>query len=269
MVKFPYASCGRPLHAITPIDLQSFKKYSMKILLIVTLLISMQLTCLSQNIKTEFYTKEWQKVDNNGYYKRQIMQVNDSLYEVKDFAKGKRLEMVGYLISITPEIEHGTFEFYNKKGQLIRKETFSNGEIIGKSKFYSKGILKETKVDYNFKYEIEKSSKSLLDQKPVTSTMRDSMPNFKGGDIELRKYIATSITYPYLAWKYKKQGRVLVNFMVSDEGKVFNVKVVESIYKDLDKEAVRIIRNSPDWVAPKLKDGKPASFTLPIFFALY
>jgi TonB family protein len=99
----------------------------------------------------------------------------------------------------------------------------------------------------------------------------EEMPTFKGGDPapEFRKYIAQNLQYPESAAKNGVEGRVIVQFMVNDNGKVVDAVVVRGVDSSLDKEALRVVNSSPDWEPGKQK-GKPVNvlFTFPINFVL-
>ena len=71
------------------------------------------------------------------------------------------------------------------------------------------------------------------------------------------------------AKKYYIEGTVLISFTINKSGDVVNVKVVKSVYPELDKEAVRVVSMSPKWT-PALKDGEPVNvtYTYPVIFAL-
>ena len=85
----------------------------------------------------------------------------------------------------------------------------------------------------------------------------------------LAKYVSENIIYPAIAKEYNIQGKVYVQFIIEKNGKVSNVKVVRGVDKNLDKEAVRVIKSSPDW-KPGIQRGKAVRvyFTVPINFQL-
>ena len=106
--------------------------------------------------------------------------------------------------------------------------------------------------------------------KIVPFTVVDVKPKFHGGDENLfTKWVASQLVYPELAVKDSIQGRVILQFVVSEKGKVEDVKVVRGVYNLLDKEAHRVISQSPDW-EPGLQDGKPVKvrYTFPVIFFL-
>ncbi len=90
---------------------------------------------------------------------------------------------------------------------------------------------------------------------------------FPGGEDALAQFLKEHIKYPPKAAKKRIQGRVDVEFMVDKTGKVYDIRVVESVDKDLDKEAVRVCRLLPDFI-PATVNGEPVEvlFKLPIKF---
>ncbi|MDG2369321.1 MAG: energy transducer TonB [Flavobacteriales bacterium] len=65
------------------------------------------------------------------------------------------------------------------------------------------------------------------------------------------------------------QGRVYVQFVVFKDSSIKDVRVIKGYHSDLDKEAVRVIKNMPNWIPGKQK-GKAVNskFTIPISFKL-
>nr|WP_319573178.1 energy transducer TonB [uncultured Draconibacterium sp.] len=97
----------------------------------------------------------------------------------------------------------------------------------------------------------------------------EDMPEFPGGDLALRKYIATAIKYPVIAQENGIQGKVYVTFVVSKTGKVTDAKIARGVDPSLDKEALRVVNALPAW-KPGKQRGKPVnvSYTVPINFVL-
>ena len=97
----------------------------------------------------------------------------------------------------------------------------------------------------------------------------EQMPQFPGGEAALMKYIDSQINYPPEAAKNNIEGRVVVQFVVKKDGSIGEVKVVRSVEKDLDKEAIRVIKALPEFT-PGRQDGKAVSvwYTLPVSFKL-
>ena len=97
----------------------------------------------------------------------------------------------------------------------------------------------------------------------------EQMPQFPGGEAALMKYLQSHINYPPMAAENNVQGRVVVQFVVDKTGKVGEVKVVRSVDKDLDREAVRVCKSLPKFT-PGRQNGQAVSvwYTLPVTFKL-
>ncbi len=97
----------------------------------------------------------------------------------------------------------------------------------------------------------------------------ENMPEFPGGDLGLMKYIQKNVKYPAIAKEYNITGKVYVSFIVDKSGKVTNVKVVRGVDKNLDAEAVRVVKSLPKY-KPGKQRGKAVRvmFTIPINFTL-
>ena len=97
----------------------------------------------------------------------------------------------------------------------------------------------------------------------------EQMPQFRGGERALIKYLQENVVYPPEAAKNKIQGRVVVQFIVDPSGCVGEVKVVRSVHELLDEEAVRVVKTLPKFYPGRIL-GKAVSvrYTLPITFTL-
>ncbi len=97
----------------------------------------------------------------------------------------------------------------------------------------------------------------------------EQMPQFPGGDAALMEYIESNIQYPPMYAEINVQGKVIVQFVVDKTGKVGEVKVVRSVDKELDKEAVRLCKSLPDFI-PGRQNGQVVSvwYTLPVIFKM-
>ena len=97
----------------------------------------------------------------------------------------------------------------------------------------------------------------------------EQMPQFPGGMTGLMQYLAKNVKYPADAQKKGIQGKVFVQIIVDENGKVSNAKIVQGISPSLDAEALRVVYNMPQW-RPGMKNGKPVSvkYAFPINFRL-
>ena len=100
-------------------------------------------------------------------------------------------------------------------------------------------------------------------------TKPEIMPVFYEGRMELSDYLRENIRYPDACRDAGIQGRVIVQFVVTKEGRVSDARVVKSAHKFLDKEALRVVNNMPYW-RPGAYKGKRVNvqMTMPIIFQL-
>lgn len=97
----------------------------------------------------------------------------------------------------------------------------------------------------------------------------EDMPEFPGGELALRKFIANAVKYPVIAQENGIQGKVYVNFVVDKDGGISNARIARGVDPSLDKEALRVVNSLPKW-KPGKQRGKPVrvSYTVPINFVL-
>ena len=159
----------------------------------------------------------------------------------------------------------------------IGKETYSvtvteeNIKSMKKSPIRLKDDVQETDeivvVGYGTQKEIPQTSTSPKDEN--TFFIVEQMPEYPGGMSELMKYVARNIKYPADALREKKQGRVIVQFIVGKDGYTSDFKVMKSVSPSLDAEAIRVLANMPKWT-PGMQRGKTVAvkYTVPVTFKL-
>jgi len=123
---------------------------------------------------------------------------------------------------------------------------------------------------------------NLIENEVFNFNKVDLQPTIKGIDDNLSKedkylvfqnaiikHVRDNFHYPEQAKKDSIQGRVIVQFIFGEDGKIRDAKVLRGVDKDLDAEALRLASTIPD-VNPAYHNGKPAavSFMMPITFRL-
>ena len=105
--------------------------------------------------------------------------------------------------------------------------------------------------------------------KEVTFFIVEEMPEFPGGEVELRQHIATQVKYPQEAVRDSIQGRVYVTFIVASDGTVKEPKIARGVHPLLDAEAIRVVSGLPVWKPGRQKGEEVnVSYTIPISFVL-
>jgi TonB family protein len=72
-------------------------------------------------------------------------------------------------------------------------------------------------------------------------------PEFPGGIDSLYHYLSCETKYPELESDNDIMGRVLVQFMIDENGEVQNPEIIRSVSPGIDREALRIVTNMPRW----------------------
>jgi len=67
----------------------------------------------------------------------------------------------------------------------------------------------------------------------------------------MQEWVYKYLKYPEDALREGIQGRVLVDFMITEKGKLVDARVVKGVDPLLDEEALRVISLSPDWKPAK------------------
>jgi len=94
----------------------------------------------------------------------------------------------------------------------------------------------------------------------------EQMPEFVGN---LNNYIVSQIHYPEAAKVSNITGRVIVRFVVNEDGTISNATVMKGIGGGCDEEALRVINSMPKW-KPGKQNGVPVKvyYNIPINFVL-
>lgn len=92
----------------------------------------------------------------------------------------------------------------------------------------------------------------------------ENMPELKGGLAGLQR----KINYPEMARKAGIEGKVIIQFIVNENGKVENPQVIRGIGGGCNEEALRVVKQAE--FEPGRQRGKPVrvQYSLPITFQL-
>jgi len=97
----------------------------------------------------------------------------------------------------------------------------------------------------------------------------EKQPEFVGGDEAMMAYFRKSVKYPEIAAQVGDQGRVYVKFLVNKDGSISNVHIERGVTRELDNEALRVVKKMPNWIPGKQR-GRPVNvwYIVPINFTL-
>lgn len=105
-----------------------------------------------------------------------------------------------------------------------------------------------------------------IEVEPVFTGKR---PEFPGGEEGLSRWLKGNLKYPEVARRMGVEGNVIVEFIIGEDGKTSDVRVLESLHRLCDNEAIRLVESMPAW-SPAEENGVkiPLKFTLTVPFVL-
>ena len=130
------------------------------------------------------------------------------------------------------------------------------------------------------------NSKNLLINDPATSTSAqtnrapinpttmvvefpDVDARFPGGLSEMNNFINETVKYPQDALKNGISGKVYISMEINVYGLISKAKISRSVHPSLDREALRIVREMPQWIpAQANKRAVRSRVQIPITFRL-
>lgn len=106
-------------------------------------------------------------------------------------------------------------------------------------------------------------------KRPAIYTVVEQMPEFPGGEEALLNFINENLQYPSAEIAARIEGRVIVVFMVYEDGSVHDVVIKRGVSPGLDQEAKRVVEMLPSFKPGRIQ-GKAirVSYILPINFKI-
>lgn len=97
----------------------------------------------------------------------------------------------------------------------------------------------------------------------------EQMPEFPGGMKAFKAYVDNHLQYPSQAKAAKKEGVVVVQFIVEKSGAITNAVVARKLESSMDEAALALVESMPDWI-PAKDNGKTirCKYSVPISFKL-
>lgn len=148
-------------------------------------------------------------------------------------------------------VEEGPVTAGKKDGKWVGKLADST---LYYEEIYEKGILKQGVV-------FEDGQKRTYDQAII-------QPQFKGGLNRFYKFLGENIKYPMDALSRGVKGRVMLSFVVCEDGSLCDYKVENGLGFGLDDEALRVVKKMSGMWEPGAMRGKlvRVKYNLPINF---
>lgn len=114
--------------------------------------------------------------------------------------------------------------------------------------------------------ELEEPPKEIA---PEIVDFSEVIASFKGGMEAWYEYLKSNLKYPHQEQKLGIEGTVIVRFVINTDGSIQDAEIVRSASEGLDRAALSVIKNSPNW-NPGKNSGRAvrSRMTIPIKFKL-
>ena len=119
-------------------------------------------------------------------------------------------------------------------------------------------------------YKYQEVAQEEVEDEIIPSVIVQQKPTFNGGDAnEFSKWVQSHLVYPDIAKENGAEGRVTLQFTISKDGRLEDVKVLSAPDESLAKEAVRVVSSSPKWEPGRQRDrAVKVSYTFPVIYRL-
>jgi len=157
--------------------------------------------------------------------------------------------------SIPKIVEKGSFKNHKRDGEWTGY--FSNGTYHFIEQYENGKIIKGVSKDaLNQEYPYDESNYMIA-------------PQYPGGEIALRQFIANNYTYPREAIDQQLNGILVASFVVDTNGKLEDINVLSDFGYETGKELLNTLKKTRKW-NPGIMRGIPikAEYTLPMTLSI-
>ncbi len=212
----------------------------------------------------------WNTVkDPNGSYIRKCVSEND-YYHVWDYNGRNILVTESYYADTTFKKKLLCHKYFNEQNGLLEQtRCYKDGRLNGYFVNYdNKGDTTDYQVyengDVIRSWSLHPEERDTVLEALVKQEVR---PEFAGGREGWINYLSRNLQYPSQLKDSGITGQVILRFTITPKGKIEDVIVVKSLHPLFDKEAIRVISESPKWKpAEQLGKKVQATITQPINF---
>lgn len=239
---------------------------------------------------TAYFSKNGlQSQPGDAYYYRVIYTTKGPEMKVEErYTSNNGLKITTYTRSFYSIDYDSTYISFDSKGDTLEEGAYNKGKRKGEWKQYYAGThilqnrLTPTNGDvheYTSYYKNGKIKRYIPniafpdngmcydeDGKQIECTPYLTMPMPL---VDVNEFLSENLTYPAEARLYGIQGRVILKFVVSQDGSITDLQLVHGIGGGCDEEAMRVVSLMPKW-KPGIRDDEPIDvyYTLPISFKL-
>lgn len=75
----------------------------------------------------------------------------------------------------------------------------------------------------------------------------------------LKDYVLSHLEYPQSSLQWNEEGTSIVQFLVTAKGEVTDVKIINSVSRDIDREVERVLTSTSGMWRPAIEKGQPVA----------
>ncbi|MFN8282650.1 MAG: TonB family protein [Chitinophagales bacterium] len=175
-----------------------------------------------------------------------------------------------FKISYLSDVKDGLYTAYYSNGNPSDSGFFKADSRFGRWKNYHTNGKLASIPYYNGYSSLPVSCDSCWDEiGNIQKCIRSEGPLFIGGNEALYSFISKHIKYPKEAKSNGISGKVIISAVIDCFGNVTKPQIYKSVDKNLDDEALRVVKMLPNW-KPAIFFNKPITgyVNIPVDFIL-
>ena len=211
-----------------------------------------------------------------GFEKKTLWYNNGQIQEIqeRDLSNSNSLKVLG-LWSKDGKIlvKDGNGRGFYVNGNYKGKKIIEQGDFLnGKKQGQWTGKFADSTLYYEEFYDNDKFVKGRMieDGQETNYTELGKQPEFTGGQAGLMVFLGTNIKYPAQASRKNISGKVLMSFVVCEDGSLCDFEMQKGIGGGCDEEAARVVKKMSGKWTPGVQRGKKVrvKYNLPVSFVL-
>lgn len=104
------------------------------------------------------------------------------------------------------------------------------------------------------------NQKTYLPESVISASAPEFMVSFKNeGERSLRDYLLSHLKYPESSLQWNEEGTSVVQFLVTSKGDVTDIKIINSVSQDIDREVARVLMSTSGLWKPAFESGQPVA----------
>jgi protein TonB len=223
-------------------------------------------------LKKEFLDSAWHVLPlaAGAKYRRETEWRDSTAGEVRDYyLSNGRLQSRGYFDDIRREIIHGAYDTWFATGQLESHTNSQHGKLEGEQlQYYPDGKLQRREVFAGG----QRTGGECLDPNgqpmdcPVVVEVMPVYAEGDGGSQAIITAVQRNFRYPRKALRAKAKGRLVVAFVVDEQGQVVDIHMAQPLHPLLDTAAMQAVQKLKPFRQPGTQNGKPVrvAYNVPI-----